>query len=77
MPGDGYYLVGLQGTLEYGSEVTMATIFPIFPNFPDRVFAHWYSGIICVPQGTLLKYVPMGYGSTYERDLLVEIDHPC
>lgn len=27
-----------------------------------------------IPQGRLLKYVYMGYGSTFERDLLLEIE---
>ena len=49
----------------------MATL---FPDYPDRVFAHWYSGTIRIPQGKLLNYVHMGYGSTYERDLFLEIE---
>ncbi len=65
------YLVGLQGTLEDGSKACLATI---FPDFPDRVFAHWYAGIIRVPQGKQLEYVHMGYASTFERDLLLEIE---
>jgi hypothetical protein len=46
----------------------------VFPDFPDRVFGHWYSGTIRIPQGKLLEYVHMGYGSTYERDLFLEIE---
>lgn len=65
------YLIELNGTLENGSDVTLATI---FPDFPDRVFAHWYSGTIRIPQGKMLDYVHMGYGSTYERDLMLQIE---
>ena len=65
------YLVGLHGTLDDGSDATLATV---FPDYPDRVFAHWYSGTIRVPQGKLLKYVHAGYGSTYERDLFLELE---
>lgn len=65
------YLIGLQGTLESGEDASLATV---FPDFPDRVFAHWYSGTIRIPQGKLLEYVHMGYGSTYERDLFLEIE---
>ena len=36
------YLVGLSGSLEDGSEASLATV---FPEFPRRVFAHWYSGM--------------------------------
>jgi len=65
------YLIGLAGTLKDGAEANVATF---FPNYPDRVFAHWYSGKLRVPQGKLLEYVHMGYGSTYERDLVISIE---
>lgn len=68
---DRLYLIGLNGTLEGGSEASIATI---FPDFPNRVFAHWYSGTIRIPQGKQLEYVHMGYGSTYERDLFLDIE---
>jgi hypothetical protein len=48
------YLVGLNGSLEDGTRVSLETF---FPGFPDRVFAHWYSGTIRAPQGQLLEYV--------------------
>ncbi|MBF0400379.1 MAG: hypothetical protein HQL90_06380 [Magnetococcales bacterium] len=69
--GDRLYLIGLTGTLEDGSDVSLATI---FPKFPERVFAHWYSGTIRIPQGKQLKYVHMGYGSIFERDLFLDVD---
>lgn len=65
------YLIKLRGDLEGGGEASLATI---FPDYPDRVFAHWYSGTIRIPQGKLLNYVHMGYGSTYEQDLFLEIE---
>ncbi|CAK0767990.1 conserved hypothetical protein [Gammaproteobacteria bacterium] len=65
------YLIELQGWLEDGNNVTLATL---FPDFPDRVFAHWYSGTIRIPQGKILNYVHMGYESTYEKDILLKIE---
>lgn len=65
------YLIALRGTLEDGSAANVATI---FPDFPERVFAHWFSGTLRIPQGKLLRYVHMGYGSEYESDLLIEIE---
>jgi len=63
------YLVGLEGKLEDGTEASVATI---FPDFPDRVFAHWYSGTIHVPRGEILEYrFDVG---VFERDLLLEIE---
>jgi hypothetical protein len=68
---DRLYLLALHGTLKDGASASLATV---FPDFPDRVFAHWYSGTLRIPQGKQLKYVHMGYGSTYEQDLLLEIE---
>lgn len=65
------YLIGLRGTLENGTEASLATI---FPEFPERVFAHWYSGTIRIPQGNLLKYVHMGYSSIYEWDFFLDVE---
>ncbi len=46
----------------------------IFPGYPDRVFAHWYSGVLRVPRGKRLQYVHMGYRTLYERDEMLEVD---
>jgi hypothetical protein len=67
---DRLYLVELCGTLEDGSRVTLETV---FSGYPKRVFAHWYSGTLRIPQGKLLQYVHMGYGSTYERDVFLDL----
>ncbi len=65
------YLLELRGTLEDGTAASLSTV---FPGFPERVFAHWYSGTIRIPQGRQLKYVHQGYGSTFEQDLLLNIE---
>lgn len=65
------YLIGLKGTLADGTEVSLASV---FAGYPNRVFAHWYSGLLRIPQGKQLQYVHMGYGSTFERDLILEVD---
>lgn len=65
------YLVGLEGMLRDGSEASVATI---FPDFPDRVFANWYSGVIRIPQGKCIEYVHQGYNSAYESDLYLEVN---
>ena len=64
------YLIGLVATMKDGSPANLATL---FPDYPERVFAHWYSGELRVPQGKLLEYVHQGYGSTYEQDLLITV----
>jgi hypothetical protein len=66
---DRLYLIELHGELESGQEADLGTL---FPSYGDRVFAHWYSGVIRLPQGKMLEYVHMGYSSIYERDQLLE-----
>lgn len=64
------YLIALVGTLEDGSEALLKNI---FPDFADRVFAHWYSGILRIPRGKMIHYRHMGYGSKFERDQFITI----
>lgn len=49
---DRLYLICLNGTLVDGTQASLETI---FPGYPDRVFAHWYSGTIRLPQGKQLE----------------------
>ena len=65
------YLIGITGTLAGDKPASLETF---FPGFPDRVFAHWYSGQVRLPMGQQLEYVHGGYGSTYEQDLLIDFD---
>ena len=43
-----------------------------YPDAPDGVFAHWFTGEIRCPIGKRLKYVHMGYASTHEADLFLD-----
>ena len=45
----------------------------VLPGKKLPVFAEWYSGRLKIPQGKMTRYVHMGYGSEYERELLIEI----
>ena len=64
------YLIRLQGWLQDESPVSLETV---FPGYPQRVFAHWFSGTLRLPQGQLLHYVDGGFGSCYEQDLLIDV----
>lgn len=66
---DRLYLIGLTGWLA-DREGTIC-LADLFPGFPDRVFAHWFSDTLRVPQGRRLKYVHAGFSSEFERDLLL------
>lgn len=69
--GDRLYLVKLELSLRNDDDAGLEAI---FPGFSDRVFAHWYTGTLRVPQGKLLEYFHGGYGSRYERDLHIEVE---
>ena len=44
----------------------------------SEVLADWYTGVLVIPRGRQVSYVHMGYGSTYERYVLLEVlaTHP-
>lgn len=67
---DRLYLVGISGTLEDGSAVSLEQI---FPGYPECVWAHWFSGTLRCPRGRMLKYVHAGYASEHEADLFIEV----
>jgi hypothetical protein len=69
--GDRLYLVKLTGVVWDGPPVTVASL---FPDTPERAFAHWFSGTVRLPRGEQIQYVHMGYESVYEQDLLLEFD---
>ena len=68
------YLVKLKGFKETASGTTEIELGDIFPEYPDGVFAHWYTGELRCPMGGLLEYVHGGYASRYEMDLFLKID---
>jgi hypothetical protein len=68
---DRLYLIDLRGELKNGQN---GSVDDIFPGSTDRVFAHWFTGRLRAPQGKMLQYIHMGFNSTYEFDLLIEID---
>lgn len=69
---DRLYLVDFQGQINFGQTANLEMI---FPGFPDRVFAHWFTGRVRLPQGRLLEYIHGGYASTYEKDLFLTFEN--
>ena len=70
--GDRLYLVAIHKLVLNGPGTNLLET--VFPGYPDRVFAHWYSGTLRIPQGEILKYVHMGHQSTFERDMLIDVE---
>ena len=65
------YMIGILGTLVDGAPALLGSI---FPEYPERVFAHWYTGRLRIPEGQMIRYVHMGYERVFERDLLIDVD---
>ena len=69
---DGYlYLVKMQDCTSEKAEIPLSMI---FQDRPKPVRADWFSGTLRIPQGKMLRYVHMGYGSIFERDLFLFIE---
>lgn len=45
----------------------------VFPD-SERIKINWLTGLLVIPHGKLVNYVHMGYASTYENYILLEID---
>lgn len=65
------YLTELSGYSTSGDEIDLQQI---FPDFPERVFAHWVNGRFRATRGERLQYVHAGFASVYEQDLFFEFD---
>ena len=67
------YLVKLQGGSQTNEGWVERSLADLFPQYPDGVFAHWYTGELRCSKGQLLNYVHGGYASQYEQDLFIEV----
>ena len=57
---DSFYLTGLEGRLRFiGTE---------------PLLADWFTGVLRIPQGEMLHYVHMGFGSIYEYEEHIKIE---
>lgn len=66
------YLVDLEANISEGDrkfgegkEVGLDYLFP----GQTKVFADWYSDVMRIPHGKMMKYVHQGYASLYEKEL--------
>ena len=65
------YLVELSASIAYQNRVGLDYL---FPDYPNGIFAHWFTGEIRCPRGDRLHYVHGGYASTYEEDLFLDFN---
>lgn len=64
------YLAGIHAHL---LDDKPASLSRVFPGYPERVFAHWYTGLLQIPQGERIEQINMGFGGATERDLFIDI----
>ena len=38
------------------------------------MLADWFTGVVRVPRGKLLRYIHMGFGSVFEKELHLKIE---
>ena len=43
----------------------------LFPGCSERVFAHWYSGVLVLPEGATLPYLHVGFAGQREKQRLL------
>ena len=67
------YITGLEAYLDAEGKTEEVGLSFFFPD-QKQVFAEWFSGELCVVVGKLVNYVHAGYGSTYEKDLIIQIE---
>lgn len=67
---DRLYLVKLKS---YLPDNRTGKLRDLFPEFPRRVFAHWYHGELLVPQGPEVGYVHAGFGAIHESMLCLAV----
>ena len=63
-----------EDTLNGAHKLTNKSVFnQVFPN-QKQLKVDWLTGLLVIPYGKLVNYVHMGYASTYENYILLEID---
>lgn len=56
-----FYLVRLEGQYSLDGD--------------EPLFADWFTGVLRIPQGRMVKYVHTGFKTEYEREVHIEIDN--
>lgn len=64
------FLINIDAKLETGERVSVNTL---FSDPSGEVLADWFTGVLTVPQGRLLKQGIVGYDNIHEETLLIKI----
>jgi len=66
-------LKSMEATVEGEKGYEQVGMERVFPECPNGLFAHWFTGELRCPKGALVKYVHGGFGSVYEKDLFFKL----
>ena len=64
----------IKGENADGVDEPITVMNKLFPGQTD-VFAHWVNGQIKIQSGKVLKFVNIGYGSVYEKDIFLRFEN--
>lgn len=65
--GNKLFLVEFSGYIDSNISVGIEYLFPD----QTEVFAKWFTGVVRLVEGSLLRYEHVGYASTYETDIIL------
>jgi hypothetical protein len=69
---DKLYLIAVRARWEDGRPVNIADLFPT-DTWP--VWADWFTGELRLQEGRMLEYRHVGFGSVYERERFIQVEH--
>jgi hypothetical protein len=65
----------LTGNIPENYKSEWKSIFNEYINDVSILRMNWYTGLLIIPNGKLINYVHMGYESTYENYIIIEIEN--
>ncbi|WP_448213528.1 hypothetical protein [Colwellia sp. MEBiC06753] len=69
---DRLYLININTTIGGGNQ--QITLNDIFPGYPERVFAHWFTGKLYLPDGQMGAYQVVGFRVCEpEREIIIDM----
>ena len=72
--GNQLFLIDISGQLADRTPANFKDVF-VEIDGDKKLPATWYSGTLRIAKGELIKYVHMGYYSTYEQELFITIEN--
>lgn len=72
------YLIDLEANICTDRKISFRTYTKVGLDYlfhdQEKVFANWFSGVIRIPHGKMMRYVHQGYASLYEKELYLRFE---